>query len=123
MEAQLKFLRLLPRQDVSAFYWTLLDFAGRTHTDDPVPNELITFIEGLANSVVRWEVRKAEPTVVDDEVSLLLERQSQLKFYGQQPDTSAALPNGLADSSTSQSEIFSQLIFSIKEEVKRALDD
>ena len=62
LKAQVKSLRQLPGQDVSAFYRTLRDLAGKAYTDDAVRNELLltTFIEGLANSVVRWEVRKAK---------------------------------------------------------------
>ena len=73
-KAQVKSLCPLPGQDVSAFYRTLRDLAGKAYTDDAVRNDLLltTFIEGLANSVVRWEVRKAKPTTVEDALSLAL---------------------------------------------------
>ena len=73
------------------------DFAGKAYAVDAVRNELlfITFIEGLANSVVRWEVRKAKSTVVEDAVSLALEMQSYLNLHSQQRDTSAASVNNL----------------------------
>ena len=110
---------------MSVFYRTFCDLAGKACTDDAVRNELIltTFIEGLANSVVRWEVRKAEPTVVEDAVSFTLEMQSYLHFYGQQLDTSAASNNNLTGPSPSHCEHFSDLSFNIKEEIKRVLDD
>ena len=125
LKAQVKSLRQLPSQDVSAFYRTLRDLAGKAYTDDAVRNELFltTFIEGLANSVVRWEVRKAKPTVVEDALSLALEMQSYLNLHGQHPDTLAASVNNLTGSSPSQSELFSDLIFTIKEEVKRVVDE
>ena len=115
LKAQVKSLRQLPCQDVSAFYRTLRDLAGKACTDDAVRNELLftTFIEALANSVVRWEVRKAKPTVVEDAVSLALEMQSYLNLHGQQPDTSAASVHNLTGPSSSQSELFSDLIFTI----------
>ena len=55
LKAQVRSLRQLPGQDVSAFYRTLRDLAGKAHTDDAVRNELLltTFIEGLAIFVVR----------------------------------------------------------------------
>ena len=101
------------------------DLAGKAYTDDAVRNELLltTFIEGLANSVVRWEVRKAKPTVVEDALSLALEMQSYLNLHGQHSDTPAASVNNLTGPSPSQSELFSDLIFTIKEEVKRVVDE
>ena len=58
LKTQMKSLRHLPGQDMSAFYQTLRDLAGKAYTDDAVHNDLLltTFIERLANSVARWEV-------------------------------------------------------------------
>ena len=125
LKAQLKSLHKLPGQDVSAFYRTLPDLADKAYTDNAVRNELrlTTFIEGLANSLVRWKVRKATPTVVEDALSLALEMQSYLKLHGQQPDTPAASVNNLTGPSPSQSELFPDLIFTMKEEVKRVVDE
>ena len=49
--------------------------------------------------------------------------QSYLNLHGQQPDTLAASVNNLTGPSSSQSELFSDLIFTIKEEVKRVVDE
>ena len=48
LEAQVKSLRHLPGQDVSAFYRTIRDIAGNAYIDDAVRNELLftTFIKG-----------------------------------------------------------------------------
>ena len=83
LKAQVKYLRQLPGQDVSAFYRTLRDLAGKAYTDDAVCNEILltTFIEGLTIFVVRWEVRKAKPTMVEDALSLALEMQSYLNLH------------------------------------------
>ena len=125
LKAQVKSLHQLPGQDVAAFYRTLRDLAGKAFTDDAVRNELLltTFIEGLANSVVQWEVRKAKPSVAQDALSLALEMQSYLNLHSQQPDTPAASVNNLTGASPSQSELSSDLIFTIKEEVKRVVDE
>ena len=125
LKAQVKSLRQLPGQDVSAFYRTLRDFAGKAYTNDAVRNVLLlpTFIERLANSVVRWEVRKAKPTVVEDAHSSALEMQSYLNLHGQQLDTPAASINNLTGPSPFQSKLFSDLIFTIKEEIKRVVDE
>ena len=124
-KAQVKSLRQLPRQDLSAFYRTLRDFAGKAYSDDALRNELLltTFIEGLAKSVVQSEVRKAKPTVVEDALSKALEMQSCLNLHGQQPGTPAAPVNSLTGPSPSQRELFSDLIFTIKGEVKRDVDE
>ena len=125
LKAQIKSCRQLPGQNVSAFHRTLRDMAGKVYTDDAVSNELLltTFIEGLANSVVRWERRKAKPTVVKNAVSLALEMQPYLNIHGQQPDTSAECPKKLTCPSTSDSELFCDLIFNFTEESKRVADE
>ena len=103
----MKCLRQLPGQDVSAFYRTLRDLAGKAYSDDAVRNEflLTTFIEGLANSVVRRQVRKAKPTVVEDALSLAPEMQPYLNLHGQQPDTFVGSVNKLTGPSPYQSEL------------------
>ena len=123
LKAQVKSLRQPPGLDVSAFYRTLRDLAVKAHIDDAVRSELLltTFIEGLANSVFRWEFRKTKPTVVEDALSLALEMQSYLNLHDQQPGTPAASVNNLNGPSPSQSELFSDLIFTMKEEVKRVV--
>ena len=121
----MKSLRHLPGQNVSVSCRIFCDLANKAYTDNAVRNELLltTFIEGLANSVVRWEVRKTKPTVVEDALSLALEMQSYLNLHGQQPDTPVASVNISTGPSPSQSELFSDLIFTIKEEVKRVVDE
>ena len=118
-------LRQLPGQYVSAFYRTLRDLAGKANTDDAVRKELLltTCIEGLANSVVRCEIRKAKPTVVDEALCLALDIQSYLNLHGQQPDSPAASVIYWTGPSPSQRELFSDLIFTIEEEVKRVVDE
>ena len=112
LKAQVKSLCQLPGQDVSVFNRTLRDLAGKAHTDDAVRLPTITD-----------EVRKAKPTVVEDALSLALEMQSYWNLHGQQPDTHAASGNKLTGPSPSHSELFSDLIFTIKEEVKQVVDE
>ena len=122
LKAQVKSLRQLPGQEVAAFYRTLRELAGKAYTDDAVSNEplLTTFIKGLAKSVLQWEVRKTKETVVEDALSLALEMQSYLN--GQQLNIPAASVNNLTGPLPSQSELFSDLIFTIREKVKRVVD-
>ena len=125
-KVQVKSLHQLPGQIVSSFYTALRDLADKAYTEAAVRNEIIftTFIEGLAKSVVRWEVRKRKPATVHDAVVLANKMQSHLILHGQQPDTApVASMNNLARLSTSQSEMLSDLVFTIKEEVKRVFDD
>ena len=49
--------------------------------------------------------------------------QSYLNLHGQQPETSAASINNLTGPSPSQSELFSEVIFTITEEIKRVLNE
>ena len=121
----MKSVRQLPGQNVSAFYWTLRDLTSKAYTDDAVRKDLLltTFIKRLANSVVRREIRKAKPTVIEDGLSLALEMQSYLNVHGQQPNFPAASVNNLTGPSPSQSELFSDLIFTNNEEIKRVVDE
>ena len=82
--------RQLPDQDVSVFYRTLRELAGKADADDAVRNEfhLTTFKKGLENFVVRWQVRKAKSTLIEDAVSLTLQKQSYFNLHCQQSDTS-----------------------------------
>ena len=109
---------------MSSFYHTLRDLARKAYTDDAMRNELLltTFIERSANSIVRCETRKAKPRVFGDAVSLALEMQPLLNVHGQQPDTSAASVNIFTGPWPSQSELFSNLIFTFSEEIKRVVD-
>ena len=125
LKAQIMSFCQVPGQDVSVFYRTFHELAGMAYTDTALCNEFIrtTFIGGLAHSVVRWEVQKSKPTVIEDAVSLALEMQSSLKLHWQQPDTSAAFVNSLIGLLPSGSELFSSLNFTIKEEVKRVVKE
>ena len=80
-------------------------------------------MEGLAIFVIRWEVRKTKPTVVEDTVRLALEMQFYLNLQGRQPDTSAESVNNLTGPLGPLSELFPNLIFNIKEELKRVVDE
>ena len=125
LNAQIKFFLQLTHQDVSVFYRSLCDLDPIAYTDDAVCNEhlLVTFIEGLANFIVRCEERNVKPTVIDNPVSLTLEKQSYLNLYGQQPDTPAASVNNSTRPSLSQSELLCDLIFTVEAEVKRPVDE
>ena len=125
LKAETKSFRQLPGQDVSAFYRTLHDPAGKACTNNAVHNELLLtiFIQELAKSVVRWEVQKVKPTVAEDTLDLALETQSYINLHGQQLDTSAASFHYLTGLSPFQSELFSDLIFTIKEGVKPVEDE
>ena len=69
-------------------------------------------------------MRKGKPGTVDDAVVLAKEIQSYLTILGQQPNSvRVASVNNLAGPSTSRSEMFSDLVFTIKKEVKRVFDD
>ena len=109
---------------MSASYRKLRDLAGKAYTDNAVHNELLLtiFVERLANSVIRWELRRAKLTAVEDAVSLTIEVQSFSNLHGQRPDTSAASVNNLTGSSMYQSNLFSDLNFTVKGgEVERAV--
>ena len=92
---------------------------------EAVRNEMIltTCFDCLSNSFVRLEVRKAKPTTVEGAVRSVVEMQSYLNLHGHQPESiPTASINNLAGSSVTNDDLFTALIFIIKEEVKRAID-
>ena len=76
LKARLKAARQQPNQDISAFLCDIRNLARRAYRAFPHLNEqivLTSFIEGLSDSTLRWELRKSKPATADDALALAME--------------------------------------------------
>ena len=69
LEAKVEALRQQLGQIIPAFFWELRVLARNAYPVEVVRNEILltTFIAGLSNPTVRWEVRKAKTADADCE--------------------------------------------------------
>ena len=78
LKAKVKALRQQPGQTIPTFFRDLRDLARNAYPVEAVRNEILltTFIAGLSNLTVRWEVRKAEPADADAALQASVETHS-----------------------------------------------
>ena len=67
LKAKDKALRQKPGQTITALFRELRDLACNAYPVEAVRNEIFptTFIAGLSNTIVQWEVRKTKPEDAD----------------------------------------------------------
>ena len=84
LTAKVKGLRQQPGQTIPSFFRELSDSARNAYPVEAVGNEIVltTFIAGLFNPTVRWEVRKAEPADADPALQAAVETHSFLEIDG-----------------------------------------
>ena len=82
-KARLKAAQQRPKQDIAAFLCdvrTLARRAYREHPDMIDQTVLTSFIEGLTDKTLRWELRKAKPLPTDDALTMAVELNSFLEI-------------------------------------------
>ena len=87
----MKAARQQPNQDISAFLCDIRTLARRTYRAFPHLVEqivLTSFIEGLSDATLRWELRKSKPATADDALALAVELNSFLEIEKGAPSTS-----------------------------------
>ena len=80
-----------PNQDISAFLCDIRTLARRAYRAFPHLVEqivLTSFIEGLSDATLRWELRKSKPATADDALALAMELNSFLEIEKGAPSTS-----------------------------------
>ena len=85
LKARLKAARQQPGQDIATFLCNIRTLARRAYRDHPRLLEQIvvtSFIEGLNNSTLRWELRKLKPENADHALTKALELQPYLELEG-----------------------------------------
>ena len=76
LKARLKAAKQQPKQDIAAFLCDVRTLARRAYRDFPEmidPMVLTTFVEGLSDKTLRWELRKAKPQIADDALTAAME--------------------------------------------------
>ena len=116
LKAKVKALRQQPGQTIPAFFRELRDLARNAYPVEAVRNEILltTFIAGLSNPTVRWEVRKAKPANADAALQAAVETHSFLEIDGLKLQTS-----GVNNISTENPiETFTELVRSLRTEIQ-----
>ena len=88
LKARLKAARQQPGQDIATFLCDIRTLARRAYRDHPHLLEQIvvtSFIEGLNNSTLRWELKKLKPEIADHALTKALKLQAYLELEGRNP--------------------------------------
>ena len=83
LKARLKAAKQQPNQDISSFLCDLRTLARRAYRDHPDmidPTVMTSFIEGLSDKTLRWELRKAKLSTADEALALAMELHSFLEI-------------------------------------------
>ena len=91
LKARLKAARQQPNQDISAFLCDIRTLARRAYRVFPHLVEqivLTSFIEGLSDATLRWELSKTKPATADDALGLAMELNSFQEIEKGAPSTS-----------------------------------
>ena len=133
LKAKLKAARQQPNQTIAAFLCDVRTLARRVYRGQPLIEEqmvLTSFIEGLHDSQLRWELQKSKPASPDAALALAVELHAFMEMdpslrSGSQATVnmvSATPPQPLmTTASTSQDEMMGTLIQTIRQEIQKAL--
>ena len=133
LKAKLKTARQQPNQTIAAFLCDIRKLARRVHRGQPLIEEqmvLTSFIEGLHDAQLRWELRKSKPANPDAALALAVELHAFMEMdpslrSGSQATVNmvSALPQQplMATTSTLQDDMMGTLIQTIREEIQKAL--
>ena len=97
LKARLKAARQPPGQDIATFVCDLRTLARRAYRDHSHSLEQLvvtSFIEGLNNSTLRWELRKFKPENADHALTKALELQAYFELEGRNPIATASSSSG-----------------------------
>ena len=133
LKAKLKAARQQSNQTIAAFLCDIRTLARRVYRGQPLIEEqmvLTSFIEGLRDSQLRWELRKSKPASPDAALALAVELHAFMEMdpslkSGSQATVNmvSALPPQplMAITSTSQDDMMETLIQTIQQEIQKAL--
>ena len=122
LKARLKAARQQPGQDIATFLCDIRTLARRAYRDHPHLLQQIvvtSFIEGLNNSTLRWELRKLKPENADHVLTKALELQASLELEGRNPIGTASSGSAGVNHMTNQfltenTAIFDEFVRSLK---------
>ena len=96
LKARLKAARQQPNQDIASFLCDVRTLARRAYRAFPHLIEqivLTSFIEGLSDSTLRWELRKSKPATADEALTMAIELNSFLELEKGARSTSTVAPD------------------------------
>ena len=119
---RLKAARQQPGKDIATFLCDIRTLARRAYREHPHLLEQIvvtSFIEGLNNSTLRWELRKLKPENADHALTKPLELQAYLELEGRNPIGTASSVSAGVNHMTNQfltenTAIFDEFVRSLK---------
>ena len=119
--ALLKAAKQQPGQDIATFLYDIRTLARRGHPHLLEQIVVTSFIEGLNNSTLRWELRKLKPENADHALTKALELQAYLELEGWNltgtANSSSAGVNHMTNHSlTKNTAIFNEFIRSLKKD-------
>ena len=133
LKAKLKAARQQPNQTIAAFLCDVRTLARRVYRGQPLIEEqmvLTSFIEGLHDAQLRWELRKSKPANPDAALALAVELHAFMEMDPSLRSGSQAAVNMvsvtpsqplMATASTSQEDMMGTLIQTIRQEIQKAL--
>ena len=133
LKAKLKAARQQPNQTIAAFLCDIRTLARRVYWGQPLIEEqtvLTSFIKGLHDSQLRWELRKSKPASPDAALALAVEMHAFMEMDPSLRSGSQAALNMvsatplkplMATASTSQDDMMGTLIQTIRQEIQKAL--
>ena len=133
LKAKLKAARQQPNQTIAAFLCDVRTLARRVYRGQPLIEEqmvLTSFIEGLHDAQLRWELRKSKPANPDAALALAVELHAFMEMDPSLKNGSQAAVNMvsatppqplMATASTSQEDMMGTLIQTIRQEIQKAL--
>ena len=127
-KSRLKAARQQPGQDIATFLCDIRTLVRRAYRDHPHLLEKIvvtSFIEGLNNSTLRWELRKLKPENADHALTTALELQAYLELEGRNPIGTAGSSVGVNHMTnqflTENTAIFDEFVRSLKRDTDNKL--
>ena len=133
LKTKLKAARQQPNQTIAAFLCDIRTLAKRVYRGQPLIEEqivLTSFIEGLHDSQLRWELRKSKPASPDAALALAVELHAFMEMDPSLRSASQATVNMvsatppqplMATASSSQKDMMRTLIQTIRQEIQKAL--
>ena len=133
LKAKLKAARQQPNQTIAAFLCDVRTLARRVYRGQPLIEEkmvLTSFIEGLHDAQLRWELRKSKPASPDAALALAVELHAFMEMDPSLRSGSQAAVNMVSatppqplmtTASTSQDDMMGTLIQTIRQESQKAL--
>ena len=95
LKVRLKAAQQQPNQDIASFLCDVRTLARRVYRAFPHLIEQIvlkSFIEGLSDSTLRWELRKSKPATADEAFTMAMELNSFLELEKGARSTSTVVP-------------------------------